>query len=186
MLALHKNLWHKFIQGDRKSLAIIFKKFYEELFNYGLKLTGSDNITEDSLQELFFKLWKNRNHLTEVNNLKSYLFAAYRHTVYDNLRWYKNDRFSEKSVEDIFIVEFSVEDIIIKDQIDTETRNILLNALNSLSPRQKEAIYLRYFENLDFATISSIMQVNIQSVRNFIHRGILSLKELNIKKPTTV
>lgn len=183
---LYEKLWLKFLEGDKKSLAIIFKAFYEELFNYGRKLTGSASTSEDCLQELFFKLWKNRQGIQEVGNLKAYLFTSFRHVVYDNLKWFNQGIFAEKSIEDIFVVEFSIEDILIKDQVDVEIREMLLKAINDLSSRQKEALYLRYFEGLDFNTISKIMEVNVQSARNYIHRGILALRNLNMKIPRMV
>lgn len=186
MQDLNEKLWQEFLTGDKRSLALIFKAFYEKLYQYGVKLTGSESITEDSLQELFFKLWKNRDRLKKVDNLQAYLFISYRHTVYDNLRWFNNGSFVNKSMDEVLFVEFSHEDFLIREQVDATIRERLLAALNSLTSRQREAIFLRYFEQLDFESISGIMGVNVQSVRNFIHRGILALRELYIKEPGQV
>ena len=178
----HSKLWQSFIDGDKKVLATIFRSFYEELFNYGIKLTGSKDITEDGLQDLFLKLWINRKNLPDVKNTKAYLFTSFRHILFDNLKWYNRKDTKDLPKEDIFDVEFSHEDILIRNSINTEIREKLLNAINSLSSRQKEAIFLRYFINIDFDDIASIMEVNVQSVRNFIHRGLIMLRELDIKK----
>ena len=54
----------------------------------------------------------------------------------------------------------------------------ITEALNNLSSRQREAIYLRYFEELDFDTIAIIMDMNVQSVRNTLHRGLQAMRNL--------
>lgn len=174
------NLWQNFIKGDKKALATIFRCFYEDLYNYGFKITRSKDITEDGLQDLFLKLWKSRENLANVENIKAYLFTAIRRVLIDNLRWHNRYIEAEKYTESLEI-EFSAEDLIIKNQFDAEIKNNLINALNKLSARQKEAIYLRYFDNLDFDNIASVMEINVQSVRNLIHRGLLTLRDLNIK-----
>ena len=178
----YKKLWQNFTGGDKKSLALLFRYFYEDLYNYGIKLTGSRDFTEDGLQDLFLKLWKTRDKLTEVENLRAYMFTSLRHVLIDSLRWYNRQTNTDKPEDEIFVMEFSPEDILIREQIDIESRKKILYALNSLPSRQKEAIYLRYFDNLDFETIASVMHINIQSARNFIHKGILALRELNFNK----
>jgi len=177
----YAKLWKEFIKGNKKALALVFQGFYEELFNYGKKLTGSKNLAEDGLQDLFLKLWINREKLPEIDNHKAYLFTSLRNLLIDSLRW--QSRFLnilEINGNDLFEIEFSIEDILIRKQVDMEVREKLLDAMNKLSSRQKEAIYLRFFEGLEFETISSIMEINIQSVRNSIHRGIMALREIEL------
>ncbi len=52
-----------------------------------------------------------------------------------------------------------------------------IKALNELTSRQREAIYLRYFEELEFETIAIIMETNVQSVRNTIYRGMEVMRD---------
>ena len=63
---------------------------------------------------------------------------------------------------------YSHEDFLITDQVTDTVRLNVIEALNKLKPRQREAIYLRYFEELDFDIIAQVMEMNIQSVRNVI------------------
>ena len=78
-------LWESFIKGDKKALALLFQRYYEELFNYGKKLTNSKNITEDCLQDLFLRLWINREKLPEIKNLKAFLLTSIRNQLIDYL-----------------------------------------------------------------------------------------------------
>lgn len=174
----HEKLWDKFIGGDKTALSLIFRSFFDELYHYGLKITHHSEVVDDSLQDLFFKLWKNRNNLRQVQYPKAYLYKALRRHILGNLENKRNLVNFEDPPEELFDIEFSHEDFLINEQLDTETRAKLIHALNTLSQRQKEAIYLRYFKNLGFETIADIMSMNVQSVRNSIQRGLSALREI--------
>ena len=147
--------------------------------SFGLKLTHNNTeIVEDSIQDMFFKLWKNRNNLSEISNIKCYLFKALRHHILDNLSWKTHFINCDNPPENLFEIEFSHEDFLISEQLDHETRQKLLDILNKLTKSQREAIYLRFFNGYDFKIISEIMAISIQSVRNAIHRGLLAMREL--------
>lgn len=169
--------WHLFLEGDKKAFSEIFLYYHDDLFNYGIKLTANKDIVDDSIQELFLKLWKNYKNLKPVQFVRPYLFKALRHHILDNLKILKPC----ESIDDDELTSFSTyspEDFMIDNQVSQEIHKQIIEVLNKLSPRQREAIYLRYFENLEFSTIAHIMGMNVQSVRNIIHRAIEQLRNL--------
>jgi RNA polymerase sigma factor (sigma-70 family) len=54
----------------------------------------------------------------------------------------------------------------------------VLVALGRLSNRQKEIIYLKYYQNLSYEEVSEIMNINYQVARNLLYQAIKSLKSL--------
>lgn len=171
-------LWKSFLQGNKEALATIFLLFHDDLFRYGLKLAGNYDLVEDSLQDLFLQLWKNRQNLRPVDNLKPYLFKSFRNHIIDNIELQNPVVHIEIDFEHPFEVTYSPEDFIIQQQVSEENQFKIAEALNNLSSRQREAIYLRYFEDLDFDMIAIIMDMNVQSVRNTLHRGLQSLRNI--------
>lgn len=171
-------LWKRFISGEKEALSLIFRIYFDDLFSYGMKLSNNKETVEDSMQDMFFNLWKNRGNLSEISNIKYYLFKALRHRIFDNLNWKNRFLTTEIPVEELFQIEFSHEDFLINEQLNAEKREKLIHMLNQLSNSQKEAIYLRYFKNYDFKHIAKIMNINLQSVRNAIHRGIIACREM--------
>jgi RNA polymerase sigma factor (sigma-70 family) len=171
--------WQKFQNGDKDALSGIFLSYHDDLFRYGLKLSLNQDIVEDCIQDLFLKLWKNRQRLKQVEHIKSYLLRSLRNHLHDSLELSQNNTTSiDNTDENIFQVEYSPEDFLINSQVNEETRNRVIEALNQLSPRQREAIYLRYFEEMDFETIAHVMEMNVQSVRNTIFRGMQVMRDL--------
>lgn len=178
-----QHLWLNFLQGDKAALSEIFLLYHDDLYRYGLKLAGNENLVKDAIQDLFLKLWKNRSNLKPVEVLKPYLFKSLRNHLIDSLELTKARIPIENDFEHPFEIAYSAEDFVIHEQVTEDVKQQVIQALNKLMPRQREALYLRYFEELDFETIAAVMDINVQSVRNTLHRGISALRELILIQP---
>lgn len=153
-----------------------FKHYFDSLFNYGIKITANEDVVKDSIQEVFFRIWKNGIDLSTVEYPKTYLMRALRRQILNTLDL-KYSRIIKIKLETDIAFEFSHEDYWIQNQDEEELREKVVNALNQLSNKQREAVYLRYFEELSFDEIAKIMDINLQSVKNNVHRGLNSLRE---------
>jgi RNA polymerase sigma-70 factor (ECF subfamily) len=67
---------------------------------------------------------------------------------------------------------------LIHDQDNEAMKQKVFNALNELSPRQREIIYLKFHQNLSYDEISEIMHINYQAARNLIYQSIKMLKKI--------
>lgn len=176
-MALFRRSENTGITQDEKAFNEVFKVQFDSLYNYGLKITGKSDLVEDSIQEVFFRIWRNNIDLNTVSNVKSYLFKALRRQLFNVLKLKSSQTFSieyELNGE----MEFSPEDFIITSQAEEEIQKNVMLALNRLPDRQREAIYLRYFENLSFDEISAVMNINTQSVKNSVFRGIETMRKM--------
>ncbi len=170
-----KNLWEEFRKGDQQSLSEIFLSNYDELFKYAFHILGDEEQTKDSIQELFYKLWKNRANLVECNSIKYYLIKSLRSVILDFRRSQKKQR--EQEEDEILDFDFPFEHWLILTQEEDITRTRIENAIKSLPIRKREAIYLCFYEEYDFPKIAELMSLNVQSVRNLIYSAIQILKE---------
>ena len=177
MLTRHDNLWESFRHGDHQAFEQLFKLHYDELFHYGKKILRDEEVVKDCLQDMFYKLWKNRSGLAQVQTVRAYLYQAFRRVLYDE---------SEKMIKEKSLlrgegfepqITFSREDFLIQQQQADEQSRRLLSAMNQLTRRQREAVYLRFFGGMDYEKIAQIMDVNPQSVRNLMHQAYKALKE---------
>lgn len=170
--------WQLFLGGDKNALSLIFISHYDDLYNYGLKLCGKEDVVKDAVQDLFLKLWKNKANLKPILSVKPYLFKSLRHHIHDSIELQKSYvQIDNDSDDSIFEVTYSHEDFLINNQVKEDIKKKVIKALNELTSRQREAIYLRYFEELEFETIAIIMETNVQSVRNTIYRGMEVMRD---------
>ena len=174
-----QSLWNAFRQGDEQAFTTIFVEHYDALYNYGMKLVNDEELVRDSMQELFQKLWERRAALEAVEIIKPYLFKVLRNRISDNLKM-ASRRSARQQVyhEEEFEMMYSPEDFLVAKQFSSEQDARLLAVLNQLPRRQREVLYLKYFDGLSYEKISEVMSLTAQSVRNLVYRAISALKEL--------
>jgi RNA polymerase sigma factor (sigma-70 family) len=168
--------WSLFLQGDKHAFSEIFLACHDNLYRYGMKLTRDPELTNDCIQNLFLKLWKNRSNLKPVEDLNPYLFKSLRHHIIDMLELQRETLPIDQDIEELLMVEYTAEDFMISRQAEKDTQEKIIRLLNQLTPRQRHAIYLRYFEEMEFETIAQILDMRVQSVRNLISRGLLLMR----------
>jgi len=168
-------LWGRFKSGDKSAFKTIYYKYYMTLYRYGLKTSLDAELAEDTLQDLFLKIWKNRNTLGEVTSVKSYLYRAYIRTVFEAMK--KAKRTYSAADLNLEQVDRSIEESMIIDQSLNETNMNLHQALKHLTKRQKQVVVLHYFEGLSYKQIAEILPLKYQAIRNCVHEAIKVLRK---------
>lgn len=153
------------------------RTYYQVLFSYATKFCRDGEFVKDCLQELFLELWKNRSSLGPTEYVKSYLFKSIRNKIFRELHKnrFHNDSASIDHDHD-FYVEFSIEHHLIREQTMREVANTFAHLLNKLPKRQKEIVYLRFYQDMDATEISNIMDISSQSVYNLIYKALKFLR----------
>ncbi|MDD5184404.1 MAG: RNA polymerase sigma factor [Paludibacter sp.] len=168
-------LLSNFIEGDISAFSKLYDMHVNLLYNYGYKLTTDIELLKDCIQDVFIKIYNKRTELVTVINFKSYLIISLKNKLCDESR--KRVNLSDVAVDELDILS---SDNIERDYIDCEKEKLnsafVSKMLDQLSPRQRKAIVLYYIEEKKYEDICSIMEMNYQSVRNLIHRGILKLR----------
>jgi len=172
-----REIWNKFKLGDDESFTLIYNNSSRKLYLYGLKFTTNHPIIEDSIQDLFLDLVRNRKRLGDTDNIFFYLLKSFKHRLFRQLGKEKRYNLKDNNEEIIFDIDYSVEYDIINKEDNSFKIQSLRSALTKLSTRQKEAMYLRFTEEFDYSEISEIMDVSIESCRNLIYRAIKLLKD---------
>ncbi|WP_457068596.1 RNA polymerase sigma factor [Hymenobacter sp. UYAg731] len=173
-------LWNAFRGGEARALAILFETYYDALYHYGLKLTGDEELVKDCIQNLFQKLWRRREGLRAVQVVKAYLFKALRRHLGDETKLLRQHRHLLPTYTDSFEVTYSHEEFLIAQQGDAEQSARLLAALNKLSKRQREALYLKFFDGFSYERIAEVMSLNTQSVRNLVFNALQTLRKMMV------
>jgi len=172
-----ETIWYAFISGDKTAFSALFKMHYSSLHNYGLKISNNQCLTEDCLQDFFVYLFENRNTIGHVKSIKSYLFVSYKRVLIKKI--IKERRFLNYDVltHSLASFEFSPEDISIQQEFTSLKTTCLANMLNTLSPREREAIYLKYYSGLKVSEIALAMEISYQSTLNTIQKAFVKLRK---------
>lgn|SRR5699024_5964490 len=174
----NRRLWERFVGGDLKAWERIFTLFYKDLYGYGLKLSARPELTRDGIHELFVELWNRREHLGDVKSVKAYLLASLRRKLLKKIKEERKYTADLKNNEAGYTnkVQFSPEEVIIKRETQKSKVQALYSAFEHLSDRQKEVLYLKYFNGMSYDEIEEILGINYQSIRNHIYRAVKRLR----------
>ncbi|WP_236973666.1 RNA polymerase sigma factor [Membranihabitans maritimus] len=164
-------LWKSLKSGNLNALEKVFKSHYAYLHNYGLKMVNNVDLVEDCLQDLFLHIYENRKNLGEVKYIRSYLFTAFRRNLLYRIKQYNNKIVASDDVE----LRFTPEETGLTDR-EVFRNEVLSDMLNSLSPRQKELIYLRYYQEMSVQEISKTISVAPRGITNMLYKAMLKLK----------
>ncbi len=175
-------IWQDFKQGREAAFTFMYSQYVGVLYNYGRHISSDEDLVKDCIQNLFVELWNNKDRLGDTNSIKYYLFTSLRRKIVDELmarrKHYTEDELSE---EYSFELVLPYEANIITDQASLEQKKALLQAINTLTKRQKEALFLLYYDNLSYEEAASIMQLKIRTVYNLIHTAVEALRK-NMRK----
>jgi RNA polymerase sigma factor (sigma-70 family) len=169
-----KKLWEAFKGGDKAALSAIYKKYIVDLYNYGARITADKDILEDSIQELFFKLWKQRASLTKVSSIKFYLYRGLKNNILDTIKKRGKLQPDNKLPDDFFfdIIPPREEEIIGKEGQIYQQKEMQLAIQQHLTPRQKEAITLMYYDNLSYDEIAVLLSMSTKATYKLIYRAL--------------
>jgi RNA polymerase sigma factor (sigma-70 family) len=172
--------WLQRIQhNDEEALTHLMRKFYTDLFNYACRFTADQSLVKDCIQEVFISLWQRRQTVGNILAPKFYLLRATKNKVLKSLDERRKKSGYHSVPEDYdFSHEFSIEKIIIARQVSEENAIRLKSILARLSKREKEVIYLKYYQYLDHVQIAELMNIGRQSVYNLLHDAVRKLKDL--------
>ncbi len=169
------HLWWSFQKGDRKAFEILLEQHYQTMFNYGIRLVKSKDLAYDCLQDLFVELWNRRSFLETPRSIKAYLLTSYKRRLLKEIvlnRKNINPLNGDSELE----VQFNIETYLINNEIEHETLIRLKIELGNLSKRQREALYLRFYEELEYQEISKIMEISHHSTVNLVYEALKMMR----------
>lgn len=172
-----EQLWQQFTSGSRPAFEQIYYRYINRLYDYGVRLSRDKLLAEDCVQDFFTHLWEHQHKLPEVKAVKAYLLVSLKRRIYRKLSEQKKDIIKIHEILDPEAYGFEPE-----TADESESSLGLRQAFGKLSDRQKEVIYLRFYNQLTYQEIAEVMDVQVKAVYKLMGRAIQSLKE-NIVKP---
>ena len=159
-------------EGNENALSILFIRYNTYLVHYGLRVLPERTTVEDCIQDLFVYLFESGKRIGEVRNVKAYLFKSLRRRITKVIQRESKRKQQEQAVD----IRFAKEDMALQAE-QGQLVVTLVDALNNLPWRQREAVYLRYYNGLSTKEIAEIMGIANQTVLNTLHQAIKKLRK---------
>lgn len=193
---LEREQWEALTKGDHFALKQLYNRYQNSVFNYARKFTEDQDLIADCIQELFIYLWEKREILTIPDNPRSYILRSVR----NNLIRLLSKAFVNEEIENPenypFFVSLDSENQYVDQEKRKEVLRKLNTALGQLTNRQREAVFLRFYEDLSFEEIADTLNITTKACYKLIYRaidvlksvlpkGLISLLFLIFRRPST-
>ena len=165
--------------GDYAAFTLLYNKYSRPLTQYGLKFIPDLPAVEDCLHDVFVWVWTNRQKLHIHSSVKSYLFKSVRTSM---LHWLqKQHRLRSLNAGDEqaypFELQLTPETGLLHNEHRRLIREQIERVLLTLTAKQKEVIYLRYYEGLNFEDIARNMNLPVKACYKLMGRALATLRE---------
>lgn len=175
-------IWKSFQLGNKEAFASIYNQYLNSLYRYGTKLCADEEIVKDAIQDVFLDLYlKREKNKTNPENLKYYLILALKRNLIKKLKQIRNPGENNPTHELSFEPGYNIEQLLIENEEEREKSRHIEIMLNQLTLKQKEALYLRFNESMEYPEIAKVMQISVESVRKQVYRAIKSIREIFVK-----
>lgn len=169
-------LWVAFQQGSEEAFARLYQLHSPQLYSYGMKFSADSGMVEDAIHDLFCTLWTSRERLTQPRSVKSYLFKSLR---YDLSR--KLSRVPMSLQEEVEVLDFHFEQVLdeqfARNEQFLDIKSRVEAALDRLTPRQREVVYYRFYQNMEFDEIADIMNMQVRATYKLTARALDGLRQ---------
>ncbi len=174
-------LWQAFQNGSQSAFETIYQQLFPVLYNYGYRLCQDKDQVKDCIQTIFVEIWQKRDQAPDVHSLKQYFLKIMRRKLFQHLKESSSGSpamfldFPENSTTTIFSYTLSATDG--EDEFSSLLIRKIQIAVKKLSCRKREAIILKFYENLTYAEISEVMELkDPKYARQLIYRSLDELK----------
>ncbi len=162
--------------GDKSAMSKLYLSHYGFLMHYGFRIVPNKIIVEECIQEMFIYIFEAGPKLGVVKNIKAYMFSALRRRILEKIiserKWeHSMDQYAKRTN-----IQFAASDILFRRESQNQKTQALIQILNNLPWRQREAIYLRYYNGLSTNEIGEIMGAANQTILNTLHQALKKLR----------
>ena len=168
-----------FLKGDNDAFSSIYNKYIDELFAYGVGLGFEREILKDAIQDVFVKFYVNKTQLKGIIQLKYYLFRMLKNRLFDIYKSIKRE--AKEEVTDLpFLIEPSVLDELVAMEEELALESEMKALLGVLTDRQREGVYLRFIQEMEYEEIGVLLDMTAPAVRKLITRAMKRMRDGNL------
>ena len=167
-----KVLLSKVAAGDENAFAELFKNYYNQLGGFIMRLTESEALTQEIVQDVFLKIWINRTALSEIDCCKAYLQVVAKNHAFNCLKQIARENSRKKEWVNT-VLRLASNDM---EETNAVNNNLIDEAVALLPPQQKKVYTLSRIEGLKQEEIAKALNISLETVKKHMVLALRFLK----------
>lgn len=165
-------------EGREDAFSFIFIKYYSNLFSYARRILNDDSEAQECVQATFCHIWDIRGSLVIRDSIKSYLYRS----IYNRCITVIRQKKLLAKYEDVGLLDLYFSTIIQDSQaemrlIDSETRQVILQTIDSLPKKCKEIFVKCKIEGQSYADVANSLNISVKTVESQMAIALKRLRE---------
>jgi RNA polymerase sigma-70 factor (ECF subfamily) len=164
------SLWK---EGDEKAFECLYKRYVVYLTNIATKKTTSIDIAKDCVQEVFLSVYHRKDELQTTTSLKSYLYTALQHKIYNHYqKVLTRIKYEQAASVNLKIVGNNLNEEFESKDLEKQIQEKIL----SLPPQCRKVFLLSREEQLPYKEIAKQLNISVNTVDQHIQKALRILK----------
>lgn len=151
-------------EDDESFFKTIYLDFYPSLIVFATGYLKDNALAEDIVEEVFIKLWTNRNTISVIKNLKLYLYISVKNSCINQL--VKQKRINIQYIDDLEIEIGSITATAEENIISYEHLKLINTEINKLPKKCKAIFILVKEEDLKYSEVATLLNISIKTVES--------------------
>lgn len=165
---------HQVAEGNEAAFVTLFHAWRDKIYFFLLRITHSPESAEDALQDIFVKIWTNRESLKAVDNFSAYLYRVSQNHAINGIR--------RMALHTIVLADFQrttgaaalpADEILLHKQLQEK----LQLAIDNLPPQQKKVYTLSRVNGLKHEEIARELNISLSTVKNHMTQALQAIRE---------
>lgn len=163
-----KKLLLELSQGSELAFTKIYNQYKDIVYSTALRITKSKTLSEETVQDIFLKIWQNRESLAEVEHFENYIYIISRNQLFNSIK--KIARESNLALEvNSKDTGFIDTDTSIKD----EQYNTILNQIVEQLPPQQQKVYkMAKWDGMSHQKIGEDLGISTETVKKHMAQAL--------------
>ena len=174
-----QDLLIKLSGGDEVALQQLYYRYSAKLGRYIFNITKSKEIAEEVVQDVFLKIWNNKDNLVYSSNFDGYLFIVSRNHALNCLK----KEIRKRVIEEKWQQEA---DLIVEEKDPDILHLILDEAIAGLPPQQKTIYLLSRHQKLKYQEIANMLGLSKETIKKYLQRANSNISNYILSKKNTL
>jgi RNA polymerase sigma-70 factor (family 1) len=168
-----KSLVTAVASGNQKAFRALFDLYSPKIFSFALKLTRSESTAEEIVQDVFMKIWINRNALHEIAYFPSYLYVITRNHSFNLLKKIAQEK---KAGMEMLGQQSELHEETEQTIIYGDYQHILNNVIERLPPQQKLVYGMCHGQGLKYEEVAQRLNISRFTVKTHMQQALRTIK----------
>ncbi|HEX7583263.1 MAG TPA: RNA polymerase sigma-70 factor [Prolixibacteraceae bacterium] len=155
-----RELYLKLKEGDERAFQTLFRKYYSAMCHFANQFLNDKELAEETVQDMFVKIWEKRQTLTIETSVKHYFFRSVRNHCLNQIQHEKIKKQYASRILESAHQEINTEQYYI--EVDLIRR--IENSIDSLPPKRQEIFRLSREQGMKYKEIAEALNISVKTV----------------------